>query len=381
MIGPATAGAAGMAAGRDGKGMRLALGLMSGTSLDGIDAALVETDGERAVPVGAPLTVPYDAVLREALRGALGATGPVTAVERALTEAHAAAVRRLLDSNRLAPSRVAVIGFHGHTILHRPREGVTRQIGDGALLARLCGIDVVNDFRANDVAQGGEGAPFVPLYHAALARELEKPLAVLNVGGVANLTWIGADGTVIAFDTGPGNAQLDDWVRRHTGRPFDEGGALAGSGTADGAILARLLARPYFDRPAPKSLDRLDFDLAAVDGLAPADGAATLAAFTCAAVGRALAHLPAAPRRWLVTGGGRRNATLMAGLATVLGVAVEPVEAVGWNGDALEAQAFAFLAVRSLRGLPLSLPATTGVRAPATGGILHRARAAGRKAF
>jgi len=352
--------------------VRLALGLMSGTSLDGIDAALIETDGDRVAAFGPVLTVPYDDGLRERLRGILGGVGAVAEVERALTEAHAAVVRRLLDGHGVSRGAVAVIGFHGHTILHRPREGRTWQIGDGALLARLAGIDVVCDFRANDVAAGGEGAPFAPLYHAALARDLERPVAVLNLGGVGNLTWIASDAPPIAFDTGPGNALIDDWVRRHTGKQFDAGGALGRTGRVNAEALARLLANPYFDRPPPKSLDRLDFDLTAVEGLSPADGAATLAAFTCQAVACGLAHLPAAPLHWLVTGGGRHNATLMDGLRRALGVPVEPVEAAGWDGDALEAQAFAFLAVRSLRGLPLSLPTTTGVPRPTTGGRLFR---------
>jgi anhydro-N-acetylmuramic acid kinase len=334
---------------------------------------LIETDGERIAAFGPKLTVPYDDDLRERLRGVLGGTGPVAKVERALTEAHASVVRRLLDANGIAPDTVGVIGFHGHTILHRPQDGRTWQIGDGALLARLTGIDVVCDFRRGDVAAGGEGAPFAPLYHAALAGDLARPVAVLNLGGVGNVTWIGADRPPIAFDTGPGNALIDDWVRRHTGRPYDDGGALGRAGRVDAAVLARLLDNPYFDRKPPKSLDRLDFDLAAVEGLSVPDGAATLAAFTCQAVARGLAHLPAAPRRWLVTGGGRHNAALMQGLRAALGVPVEPVEAAGWDGDALEAQAFAFLAVRSLGGLPLSLPTTTGVPNPTTGGRLFRA--------
>jgi anhydro-N-acetylmuramic acid kinase len=350
-----------------------ALGLMSGTSLDGIDAALIETDGERIAAFGPRLTVAYDDGLRERLRGVLGGAGPVAEVERALTEAHASVVRRLLDANGIAPDRVGIIGFHGHTILHRPQDGRTWQIGDGALLARLTGIDVVCDFRRGDVAAGGEGAPFAPLYHAALAGDLARPVAVLNLGGVGNVTGIGADRPPISFDTGPGNALIDDWVRRHTGRPYDDGGALSRAGRIDAAMLARLLDNPYFDRRPPKSLDRLDFDLAAVEGLSAADGAATLAAFTCQAVARGLAHLPAAPRRWLVTGGGRHNAALMEGLRAALGVPVELVEAAGWDGDALEAQAFAFLAVRSLGGLPLSLPTTTGVPRPTTGGKLFRA--------
>ncbi len=349
---------------------RLALGLMSGTSLDGIDAALIETDGRTVARFGAWLTQPYDPVLRERLRAVLGGQGDVAGAERALTEAHADAVARLLAAAEIAPSEVAIIGFHGHTVLHQPEQRRTWQIGDGALLAGLTGRPVVNDFRSNDVAAGGQGAPFVPLYHAALAEALERPLAVLNLGGVANVTFIGADGTLLAFDTGPGNAPIDDWLRRHSGQAMDAGGALARSGRVDAVSVDAALAHPYFDRTPPKSLDRDDFTAAMAGTLAVADGAATLTEITARAVAAAVRHFPATPRRWLVTGGGRHNATLMAALTRHLTTTVEPVEAVGWRGDALEAEAFAFLAVRSLDGLPLSLPTTTGVPQPVSGGKL-----------
>jgi anhydro-N-acetylmuramic acid kinase len=288
-------------------------------------------------------------------------------------------VNRLLERESLDPANVTAIGFHGHTILHRPREGRTWQIGDGALLARLTGIGVVCDLRSNDVAHGGEGAPLAPLYHAALCHGLDGRAVILNIGGVANLTWVGgADEAPVAFDTGPGNALMDEWVERWTGERFDRNGALASTGAVDAGRLATLLDNPYFDRPPPKSLDRIDFDLVALDGLNAADGAATLAAFTCATVARAARFLPAPPSRWLVTGGGRHNPVLMAGLADALGVPVAPVEAVGWDGDAIEAQAFAYLAVRSLDGLPLTLPTTTGVSAPVTGGRCFRAGRGGR---
>ena len=346
--------------------MLTALGLMSGTSLDGIDAALVRTDGERVYEFGPALTVPYAEEFRARLRAVLGSDGGFEAIERDLTLLHARAVRELLDGS----DPPDVIGFHGHTVLHRPAEGLTRQIGDGALLAAETGVPVVNDFRSADVAAGGEGAPFAPLFHAALAGDLEKPLAVLNVGGVANVTWIGPDGAILAFDTGPGNALIDDWMLATTGRRFDEGGALAAAGTVDGAVLADLLDHPYFLKPPPKSLDRGDFTGDAVAGLSPADGAATLSAFTAAAA--ATDFLPEKPGRWLVCGGGRHNRTLMAMLQDAVGAPVDAVEAVGWQGDSLEAQAFAFLAVRSLIGLPLSLPTTTGVREPMTGGVVTR---------
>ena len=350
---------------------RRVIGLMSGTSLDGIDAALLETDGRGQIAPGPALTIPYEAALREGLRGILGGQGPVAEVARALTQAHAEAVETLIRRHGLAP--VALIGFHGHTILHRPQDGRSWQIGDGDLLARLTGVAVVNDFRSADVAAGGEGAPLAPLYHRALAGALSRPLAVLNLGGVGNVTWLGAgEDEILAFDTGPGNALIDDWVRAQTGVAFDEGGGLAARGRIDEAALARFLAHPFFARRPPKSLDRDDFAALAPAGLDAADGAATLTAMTAAAVAAAVRHLPAPPRRWLVTGGGRHNPVLMAMLAARLGVPVEPVEAAGWDGDALEAQAFAYLAVRALEGLPLSLPSTTGARAPVTGGRLHQ---------
>jgi anhydro-N-acetylmuramic acid kinase len=349
------------------------IGLMSGTSLDGIDAAFAATDGRGRVETGPALTLPYDEPFRDRLRGALGGTGDTAAVERALTEAHAAAVRALIERHALGD--IDLIGFHGHTILHRPREGRTWQIGDGALLAALSGIDVVADFRSADVAAGGEGAPFVPLYHQALARGLARPLAVLNIGGVANVTWIGAgEDEILAFDTGPGNALIDDWMLLHTGRALDEDGAAARRGRVSEAAVERFLADPYFARTPPKSLDRDEFARFRPAGLAAEDGAATLTMMTAASVAAASRHFPAPARRWIVTGGGRRNPTLMDWLAARLGAPVAPVEEVGWNGDALEAQAFAYLAVRSLAGLPLSLPSTTGAKAPTPGGRLHRAR-------
>ena len=349
-----------------------AIGLMSGTSLDGIDAALIETDGLAQVRTGPWLTVPYDETMRTQLRGVAGGRGDVSAADWSFTMALSAAAAKLREQHRI--DHVDVIGSHGHTILHRPRDGNTWQIGNGKLLAELAHVDVVCDFRANDVANGGEGAPLAPLFHAALAANLPRPLAVLNIGGVANVTWIGErPDDILAFDTGPGNALIDDWSLRHTGKPIDEDGALARQGTIDGPAIENFLAHPYFSRRPPKSLDRDEFAQFAPEGLSAADGAATLAAMTVAAVKRAADYFPAPATRWLVTGGGRHNPVLMSGLERALGVSVAPVENVGWQGDALEAQAFAYLAVRSLAGLPLSLPATTGVSRPMTGGRLFRA--------
>ena len=345
-----------------------AVGLMSGTSLDGIDAALIRTDGETIAEFGPSQTTPYPKGLRARLAAALGKTVGLEPLAAELTRHHEKAVRKLLAEGLPAE----LIGFHGHTVDHRPQDGLTLQIGDGAMLAGALGIPVVCDFRSADVAAGGEGAPFASLFHQALARSIEKPVAVLNVGGIANVTWIDEGAAPIAFDTGPGNGLIDQWVERHTGKRYDKDGRLAASGTADEAVIARYLANPYYDRVPPKSLDRLDFDLAPLDGLSPEDGAATLVEVTVRTVARALDHLPVPPLRWLVTGGGRHNPTIMARMTEVLGVPCLSVESEGWSGDALEAQAFAYLAVRSIRGLPLSLPTTTGVAAPMTGGRLFQ---------
>jgi len=353
-------------------GLIRAVGLMSGTSLDGVDAAYIETDGERVSRLGPALTFPYDAALHTDLRRVLDLAPSLDPADPFLADVTARLTQRHIEAVQALGQPADLIGMHGQTILHRPDRHRTWQIGDAALLARATGIRVAHDFRSADVAAGGEGAPLAPAYHAALAHDLRKPLAVLNIGGVANVTWIGPDGRLLAFDTGPGNGPLDDWVERHTGAAFDRDGALATAGKVDATVLARLLADPYFARTAPKSLDRLDFarTLAAsgVAALAPADGAATLVAFTAASI--AQAALPAQPLRWLVTGGGRRNPTIMAALRTRLTAPVDPVETVGWDGDALEAQCFGFLAVRTAAGLPISFPGTTGAPRPMTGGAI-----------
>ncbi len=355
-----------------------AIGLMSGTSCDGVDAALIRTDGRSIEAFGPNITVPYDGAFRARLQSCFGGKGPVAAVELELTERHAEAVRRLLALAERAPGDIAIVGFHGQTIHHAPAQRQTVQIGDGALLARLVGIDVINDFRSADVSAGGQGAPLAPVYHVARSEKLPKPLAVLNIGGVANVTWIGPTGELLAFDTGPGNALLDDWALRHTGKPADVGGTLAARGRASAAALAKLQSDPYFKLPAPKSLDRQHFKSiadAALSGLGAADGAATLVAFTAWSAGEAMRMFPSPAREWLVCGGGRHNPVLVQALRSAVACSVRSVDEVGWNGDALEAQAFAFLAVRSLRGLPLSFPGTTGAPRPMPGGRHHVAAA------
>ncbi len=363
--------------GRPQKGQVLtAIGLMSGTSMDGIDVAVIDTDGETVKRRGAFASYPYEASLRkrvQALAGRKpGRDKAVSDAVRDITDAHAEAVEDFLGRAGLSPHDVDVVGFHGQTVFHDPAKGVTVQLGDGAQLAERLRIAVVNDFRAADVAAGGEGAPFAPLYHAALAKPLEPPVCVLNMGGVGNLTWISPDGGIIAFDTGPANALLDDWVFERTGENMDADGTVSRKGHVHEDVLAQLMNNDYFDQPYPKSLDRDHFDPAPAKGLSLEDGAATLVAFSAEAVARAQAMLPALPERWLVTGGGRHNPVLMAALRRALERPVEPVEAAGWSGDGMEAQAFAYLAVRSLYGLPLSLPSTTGVAEPMPGGVLHK---------
>ena len=359
------------------------IGLMSGTSLDGIDAALVETNGTDVAISGPVLGVAYNADTRETLRQALaeaqavayGAPVPyaIRDAERRLTEAHADAVKLLLREAASPARDVDLIGFHGQTILHRPEQRRTWQIGDGPLLARLTGIDVVSDFRSADVKAGGHGAPLAPLYHKVLLQKaaVTPPIAVVNIGGVANVTYLNGD-TILAFDTGPGNAPIDDWVQRHTGRPLDDAGTLARAGQVDDTILAQMLESSFFARKPPKSLDRMDFDTKPVDAMNVEDGAATLTAFTAAAIARAREHFPEPARAWIVSGGGRHNLTLMDQMRARVNAPVLRAEDVGWNGDFIEAAAFAYLAVRSLKGLPLSLPTTTGVLQPTTGGQLHR---------
>ncbi|HUN75478.1 MAG TPA: anhydro-N-acetylmuramic acid kinase [Steroidobacteraceae bacterium] len=367
-----------------------ALGLMTGTVLDGmIDIAAIRTDGKDIQELGPWALLPYAPELRPLLQAAVQAAcawqfeGPEPGIfreaEQALTRAQTEAVQRFLCSQGFAPGQVAVIGFHGQTVLHRPREphrlGDTRQLGDGEWMAHATGIDVAYDFRTADVRAGGQGAPLAAIYHAALLRRIgaEPNSAMLNLGGVANVSWWGGGEQVIAFDTGPANAPLNDWVGRHRLGELDRDGALAEQGIADEARLARLLEHPYFAAPYPKSLDRNSFSASMVEGLSPADGAATLTALIGAAVGRALDRLPERPRRLIVCGGGRKNPAIMRAIRVRANVVPVSAEQVGCRGDAIEAECFAYLAVRAARGLPISFPLTTGVKEAMTGGRLAKA--------
>lgn len=361
-----------------------AIGLMSGTSLDGVDVALVETDGERIERLGPTGYRPYSYTERDFLHGALSDALQVSVrtdrpgrsreAEEMVTRLHAEAVESFLRDEGLAPDAVDVVGFHGQTVLHRPGSRLTVQLGDGPALARRLRIPVVYDLRAADMERGGQGAPLVPVFHRALSdmAELERPVAIVNLGGVANVTFVGSDGGLVAFDAGPGNALIDDWMRERTGRGFDEDGRHAAQGRPDEELLAWLLEHPFFRKAPPKSLDRNWFSHRLVGHHAIEDGAATLTAFTARAVARALEFAPEQPRQWILAGGGTRNRELLRLIAENVGSKVKTADAVGWSAAFLEAQAFAYLAVRSLKGLPLTYPSTTGVAEPTTGGVLAK---------
>jgi len=348
-----------------------ALGLMSGTSVDGVDAALIETDGERVAAFGPTLTVPYPDEARRIIRAAFGATAETEATraaEQVVTRMHVDAVRTWAAKSGIAADSLDLVGFHGQTITHQPDRRFTWQIGDGAALAQALGVRVVSDLRSDDVAAGGQGAPLVPVYHAALAADLARPLAVVNIGGVGNVTWIGPDGALLAFDTGPGNGPIDDWCARRAGQRCDTDGELAAAGKVDRTRVERFAEHRFFAKAPPKSLDRGDFNDGWAEGLSVVDGAATLTRGTARAVALAARHFPAPVSQWVICGGGARNPTLLRAIAEETAARVVTAEDLGWNGDALEAQAFAFLAVRSLRRLPLTFPGTTGVPRPMTGG-------------
>lgn len=354
---------------------RRVVGTMSGTSLDGVDAAELVTDGVRILEIGETRYRPYSEAERQVLRAALGRWDGVQDAAGVVEAAHIELLAEFSGAD--------LVGFHGQTLAHDPGAGRTHQAGDGAAVAKALGRPVVWDFRSQDMALGGQGAPLAPFYHFAIARHIEatQPLAVVNIGGVANLTWIDprqatpdAPGAVLAFDTGPGNAPLNDLMQNRLGLPMDRDGALAAQGSVDAAVVDRFMAHPFFAAQPPKSLDRDDFsDLnAAVAGLADADAAATLTACTCAAVTAAIQHCPVPPSRVLVAGGGRLNPVILAMIEAGVRLPTDPIDTIGLDGDMIEAQAFAFLAARVMRGLPTSCPGTTGVAAAVGGGVVSR---------
>ncbi|WP_306253901.1 anhydro-N-acetylmuramic acid kinase [Parvularcula sp. IMCC14364] len=365
-----------------------AIGLMSGTSLDGVDVALLRSDGEDVIEAGPTLSVPYPRMtkvwVQRAIKAALEGRSEANEIANAIdevTSAHIRAVQKFMEKHHLVRKEIDVIGFHGQTILHRPpidrsAPGRTWQIGSGQIMAEELGINVVDGFRLNDMAQGGEGAPFAPVYHAVLVRKLDRkhPVCVLNIGGVANVTWIPTDGDpmkMVAFDCGPGNGLVDQWVDFQTGERMDKDGAYAAAGEVQDEVLRLMLLNPYLRRKPPKSLDRYDFKIDHIKEMSTQDGAATLTAFTAACIERSVSLLPAAPGEWIVVGGGGHNPVLMAEIRDRLAAPVMLASDAGWRGDFLEAECFAYLAVRSLRKLPLSYPGTTRINRPLTGGMLH----------
>lgn len=357
---------------------------MSGTSLDAVDVALIRTDGDRLLELGPAFERPFSRDERSVLRTAVDAArawnwdGPEPGA--AFRQAEAVLLAAHLDAlRRVGGPRPALLGVHGQTVLHRApaggQKGATRQIFDAQALASAAGLPVWHDFRSADVDAGGQGAPLAPVYHRALLdRSGIAAGVVLNLGGVANLTFAGREGGLVAFDCGPANGPIDEWVEALGAGVRDEGGRLALAGRAHEGLLADILDWPFFDAPPPKSLDRYDFSASLVRGLSLEDGAATLTELAARGVARGLDLLPERAERVVACGGGRHNPALMAALNRVCPCPVVPAEAAGWRGDSIEAEAFAFLATRAARGLPISFPATTGVPEPMTGGRVAHAR-------
>ncbi len=361
-----------------------ALGLMSGTSLDGVDAAFLETDGERILRFGPSMTLEYTANDRETLTQATQAAlrwqfkearpNSFAAAEEVINRTHVEAIMAIGAAHLDWMERLNLIGFHGQTVLHHPpaggKAGQTLQLGDGRVLAAAFGVPVAHDFRSDDVAAGGQGAPLAPIYHKALAAHsgLEGAVGVLNIGGVSNVTLISGE-DILATDCGPGNGPLDNWMKTAASQNYDDRGRHAQWGQPDFRLIDRWLGRDFFSQLVPKSADRYDFDVNAdLSGKSARDGAATLAAFCAIATAKTMCTMPLRPKTVIVCGGGRRNWALLWMLMGQIPACVKTAEDVGWDGDAIEAQAFAYLAARALRGLPISFPDTTGVTAPMTGG-------------
>ncbi len=371
--------------------IKTAIGLMSGTSMDGIDAALIRTDGKGFVERGAmgfyPYSVETQTLLKQALEDAktiktrAERPGCLKEAEALITKLHADAVEAFLQSNALQASQIDLLGFHGQTVLHRPNQALTVQLGNGQMLAQTTGIDAVYDMRANDMIHDGQGAPLVPVYHKALCDNVPKdlsqqtPIVFVNIGGISNISYIGKE--LIAFDTGPGNALIDQWVQAQAGIPFDQGGMIAAEGKVNNELVDEYLANPYFQKALPKSLDRNDFVPPKDNAVSVKDGARTLAHISAAAIMKSVEHLPQAPKLWVICGGGRLNPHIMADLKELAikhGGEVISAEEAGLDGDAMEAECWGYLAVRSEQGLPLTFPKTTGCKLPVSGGVLHRAK-------
>ncbi|MCA0370687.1 MAG: anhydro-N-acetylmuramic acid kinase [Proteobacteria bacterium] len=350
------------------------LGFMSGTSLDGVDAALLETDGLDVLSSLGHAFVPYPTSLQDALLAVMAREGGVLALSEhekdnlahQITQLHLEAARNVMAQTGVVPQ---LVGFHGQTIYHNPERRTSIQLGDPVLLSEVLGVPVIHTFRQNDLDHGGQGAPLVPIYHAALAKRAARPCLFVNVGGISNLTWCGeeADG-LIAFDAGPANAPLNDWTKKHFGACFDRGGALAAKGRVHTLYVEKFLSHTYFAAPPPKSLDRGTFDFSSFEDLLPHDGLATLTRLVAEAIVLSARALPPVKGVY-VCGGGRHNLTLRAHLEALFTVPVQDVETLGVNGDFLEAEAFAYLAKRAYDRLPISFPGSTGVSYPVTGGV------------
>ena len=371
--------------------IKTAIGLMSGTSMDGIDAALIKTDGKNIVERGEmgfyPYTVEAQNLLKQALEDAKQIKsrderiGCLQEAEDLVTKLHIDAVAKFLKEQGLEASQIDLVGFHGQTVLHRPADALTVQLGDGERLAKESGIDTVFDMRANDMKHGGQGAPLVPIYHKALSASMsdefqsQTPMVFVNIGGISNITYVGDE--LIAFDTGPGNALIDQWVEREAGVPYDQGGMIAAEGQIDLTLVEKYLSNPYFEKQLPKSLDRNDFLPPLSNEIGVEDGARTLAHISAAAIIKSVEHLPETPKLWIICGGGRLNPHIMADLkelAKIQNAHVIASEEAGFDGDAMEAECWGYLAVRSVEGLPLTYPKTTGCKAPVSGGVLSPAK-------
>jgi anhydro-N-acetylmuramic acid kinase len=354
------------------KSLQKVLGLMSGTSADGADVALIATDGENAIEFFGGLTLPYDRELRSRVLDASQHDVPIVElarVERDITLHHAEAVAELLRMLPRESQGVSLIGFHGHTVRHLANEQITMQIGNPWLLAEKTGMRVVSDFRRHDMAVGGQGAPLVAMFHRALFPNEPRPTVIINLGGVANITWLGEHNEIIAGDTGPGCGLLDEWIQEMAGQPHDEDGRIAQKGKVDESIVESALATPFFSKKLPRSADRFDFDHVDVSGLSVEDGAATLCAVTVRAILQAVKQMPKRPAVVWITGGGVHHPVIM-GMITESFGNVKSVREMNLNPDTLEAECFAWLAMRHTKELPLTIPETTGCRKPVCGGAI-----------
>ncbi|HVT26863.1 MAG TPA: anhydro-N-acetylmuramic acid kinase [Lacipirellulaceae bacterium] len=354
------------------KHLQKVIGLMSGTSADGADAALIATDGENEIEFFGGLTLPYDNELRARVLEASQHDVPLlelARVERDITLHHANAVAKLIDTLPKESEGTSLIGFHGHTVRHVASEGIWWQISNPWLLAEKTGMRVVSDFRRNDVAAGGQGAPLVAMFHRALFAKESRPTVILNLGGVANITWLGESEEIIAGDTGPGCGLLDEWIQEMAGLSHDIDGRIALQGKVNDGVVAAALATPFFSKPLPRSADRFDFDHVDVSGMSVEDGAATLCAVTVRAIVKAVKTMPKPPAVLWVTGGGVHHPVIMRMLTDHFGK-VQNVRQLNLNPDTLEAECFAWLAVRHTKRLPLTIPETTGCSRPVCGGSI-----------